>query len=402
MIKLEDFRRNVAQINELDPIVIEPQTAEGIWVTDTHGKKYIDMLSGICVDNTGHKNPKIIEAIKKQCEDYLHIMVYGEFIQKPQMDYALRIKELLPHNLTQIFYVNTGCEAIEGAIKAAKLYNHREKIINFTNSYHGATLGCVSMLSDEKFRKDFQPLLPCVDFIKFNYEDDLQKIDENTCCVVVETIPVGEGVQMPKNDYLKKLRKRCNEVGAILILDEIQTGFGRTGTLFAFEQFDFEPDILCIAKAMGGGLPLGAFIGKEEIMNALNNHHPLIGHATTQGGNPVSLAAGLAQLNCVVDILENKNDTDENITIQEKGEIYRKELKHKHINRVEGIGLFNAIYLNEGVDWQKILISCFNHGIITGTHLFNPNAISIKPPLTITKSEIKESINRILRAFDAV
>ncbi len=401
-IRLEDFKKNVAQIEEIDQIVIEPKEAEGVWVTDINNKKYIDLLSGICVLNTGHRNPKIVKAIKQQCDKYLHVMVYGEFIQKPQMDYAIRLKQFLPKSLTQIFYVNTGCEAIEGAIKAAKLYNHRDKIISFTNSYHGATIGCVAMLSGEKFRKDFLPLLPCCDNIRFNSEEDLQKIDENTCCVVAETIAVGDGVQLPKDDYLIKLRKRCTEVGAVLILDEIQTGFGRTGSLFGFEQFGFVPDILCIAKAMGGGLPIGAFIGKEDIMQGLNNHHPLIGHATTYGGNPVCLSAALAQLNCVVDILEKERMTDTVLTIKQKGEIYRNKLQHRIIKRVEGIGLFNAIYLNDDVDWQKVLISCYNHGIITGTHLFNPHCLSIKPPLTITKAEIDESINRLLTAFDEV
>lgn len=401
-IELEQFRKHIAQISEIDPIIIEPKSAHGVWVEDIHGKKYIDMLSGICVGNAGHKNPKVVEAIQKQCEDYLHVMVYGEFIQKPQLDYALRIKEFLPQELTQIFYVNSGSEAIEGAIKAAKLYNHKNKIISYANSYHGSTIGCVSMLSDDKFRRDFLPLLPCTDNIRFNCEEDLLKIDEDTCCVVAETLAVGEGVQLPQNNYMKKLRERCNEVGAVLILDEIQTGFGRSGTLFAFEQFGFAPDILCIAKAMGGGLPIGAFIGKEDIMQRLNNHHPLIGHATTYGGNPVCLAAALAQLNEITSLLDKDVKGENELTVFEKGEIYRRELKHKHIKEVVGLGLFNAIYLNDGVDWQKVLISCFNNGIITGTHLFNSNAISIKPPLNITKDEIHESISRILKAFDKI
>ena len=401
-IQLEEFRKHVAQISEIDPIIIEPKSAQGVWVEDINGKKYIDMLSGICVGNAGHKNSKVVEAIKEQCGQYLHVMVYGEFMQKPQLDYALKIKEFLPSDLTQIFYVNSGSEAIEGAIKAAKLYNHKKKIITYADSYHGSTIGCVSMLSDDKFRRDFLPLLPCTDNIRFNNEEDLLKIDEDTCCVVAETLAVGNGVKLPENGYMKKLRKRCNDVGAVLILDEIPTGFGRSGTLFAFEQFGFVPDILCIAKAMGGGLPIGAFIGKEEIMQRLNNHHPLIGHASTYGGNPVCLAAALAQLNEITDLLDKDIKGENELTIFEKGEIYRQKLKHKHIKQTVGLGLFNAIYLNEGVDWQKVLISCFNNGIITGTHLFNSNAISIKPPLTITKQEIEESISRILTAFDEI
>ena len=402
MTDLKEFRENVAQISEIDEIILDPVKADGIYVYNSDGRKFIDMLSGICVGNAGHRNPQVIKAIEKQIKDYLHVMVYGEFMQKPQLDYIKRLKEFLPKELTQIFYVNSGSEAIEGAIKAAKLYNHRKEIITYTNSYHGSTLGCVSMLSAKEFTECFQPLLPECHHIQFNTEEDLMKITDKTCCVVAETVSVGDGVKLPKNDYLKKLRKRCDETGTVLILDEIQTGFGRTGTLFAFEQYGFVPDILCIAKAMGGGLPIGAFIGKEAIMQRLNNGHPLIGHATTYGGNPVCLASALAQLNEIAKLLENERNSDNVLSIQQKGEIYRNKLKHKHIERVEGVGLFNAIYLKKDVDWKKVLISCFNNGIITGTHLFNANSLSIKPPLIITEEEIEESISKILKALDEI
>ena len=394
-IKLEDFKKNVAQIEEIDEIVIEPKKAKGIYVWDVNDKEYIDMLSGICVGNAGHKNAKVVEAIKKQCDDYLHVMVYGEYIQKPQYEYALRLKQFLPKELTQIFYVNSGSEAIEGAIKTAKLYNHKSKVISYKNSYHGSTLMNVALLSDRKYRQDFLPLDPCTDNIEFNNIEDLSKIDEDTCCVVAETVAVGEGVCLPKDDYLIKLRERCNEVGAVLILDEIQTGFGRTGSLFAFEQFGFQPDILCIAKAMGGGLPIGAFIGTYAIMNGLNNHHPLIGHATTYGGNPVCLAAALANLNYIID-----NDLMKDVN--KKGEMYKRLLKHKKIKEFRGLGLFNCIELKEGIDWKKALIKCFEHGIIIGTHLFNPMCLSIKPPLIINEKQIEESCVRILAALDEI
>lgn len=392
---LSEFRKYVAQISEIDSIILDPQSAEGIWVYTTDGKTYMDMLSGICVGNIGHKNPKVVKAIEKQMQDYLHVMVYGEYMQKPQLDYIKRLKEFLPQELQQIFYVNSGSEAIEGAIKTAKLFNHRKEIITYKNSYHGSTLACVSMISGKEFREPFTPLLPYCNYIEFNNEEDLLKITEETCCVVAECITVGEGVQMPKNDYLKKLRKRCNETGTVLILDEIQTGFGRTGSLFAFEQYDIIPDILCIAKAMGGGLPIGAFIGRKEMMDKLNNHHPLIGHASTYGGNPICLASALATLNYIVDNNLLKD-------VEKKGEIYRQKLKHKHIERVEGVGLFNAIYLKKDVDWKRALISCFENGIITGTHLFNSYALSIKPPLIITEEEINQSIAKILQALDKI
>lgn len=392
-IKLEDFRKNVAQIAEIDEIIIQPKKAEGVYVWDVNNKRYIDMLSGICVANVGHKNEEVVKAIKKQCDEYLHVMVYGEYVQSPQYNYAVRLKEFLPKELSQIFYVNSGSEAIEGAIKAAKLFNHKNKVISYKNSYHGSTLMNVALLSDIKFREDFLPLTPCTDNIEFNNVEDLQKIDEDTCCVVAETIAVGEGVELPKDNYLIKLRERCNEVGAVLILDEIQTGFGRTGSLFAFEQFGFQPDILCIAKAMGGGLPIGAFIGTDKIMNRLNNHHPLIGHATTYGGNPVCLAAALANLNYIMD-----NNLMEEVA--NKGNLYKQLLHHKAIKQVRGIGLFNCIELQQGIDWKQVLINCFNNGIITGTHLFNSMCLSIKPPLIITTAQIEESCQRILKALD--
>ena len=392
---LQEFRENVAQIGEIDEIILDPVKAEGVYVYTSDAKKYMDMLSGICVGNVGHKNPKVVQAIENQLKDYLHVMVYGEYMQKPQLDYIKRLKEFLPKELSQIFYVNSGSESIEGAIKAAKLFNHRKEIITHRNSYHGSTIGCVSMISGKEFTQPFQPLLPDVSHITFNSEEDLAKITEKTCCVVAECVAVGEGVELPQNDYLKKLRKRCDDTGAVLILDEIQTGFGRTGRLFAFERYGIVPDILCIAKAMGGGLPIGAFIGKKEIMNALNNHHPLIGHATTYGGNPVCLASALATLNYIIE--ENLLDS-----IDEKGEYLRSLLKHRHIKEVRGVGLFNCVELNEDVDWQKALKACFKQGIITGTHLFNPMCLSIKPPLIISKEEIEFAVAKILAALDSI
>jgi acetylornithine/succinyldiaminopimelate/putrescine aminotransferase len=392
---LKEFRQYVAQVGEIDPIMIDVEKAEGIWVWDTDGKKYIDMLSGICVGNVGHRNQRIVEKVKQQLDKYMHIMVYGEFVQSPQLNYAKRLMSVLPNNFNQIFYVNSGSEAIEGAIKAARLYNNRHEVISFKNSYHGSTLGAVSLLSDEKLTQKFRPLIPMCNRIEFNNEDDLLKITEKTSCVVAETIQAGAGVILPKNDFLKKLKAKCQEVGALLIMDEIQTGFGRTGKLFGFMNYGFVPDILCIAKGMGAGMPIGAFVSSNEIMNKLNNHHPLIGHATTFGGHPISCVAALENLNIIIE----ENLMDE---VEAKGEIYRTKLIHPQIKEVRGIGLFNCIELKHKENWQKALISCFEQGIITGTHLFNEGCLSIKPPLTITYDQINLSIEKILKALDAL
>lgn len=390
---LNEFRQYIAQVGEIDPIMIDVEKAEGIWVWDTSGKKYIDMLSGICVGNIGHRNPRVIEKIKEQLDKYMHVMVYGEFIQSPQLNYAKRLMENLPDNFNQIFYVNSGSEAIEGAIKTSKIYTKRTEVISFKNSYHGSTLGAVSMMSDEAYTEKFRPLISDCRSIEYNNEEDLKHITTKTACVVAESVQAGAGIVLPQNNFLKKLSLRCKEVGVLLIMDEIQTGFGRTGKLFAFENYGFVPDILCIAKGMGGGMPIGAFVGSKEIMDKLNNHHPLIGHATTFGGHPISLVSALETLNVLI---------DENLIegVNRKGDIYRKKLIHPKIKEVRGIGLFNCIELTNPEDWQKALIYCFEEGIITGTHLFNVGCLSIKPPLIITEEEIELSIEKILKALD--
>lgn len=396
--ELKEFRQYIAQVGEIDQIMIDVQKAEGIYVWDTEGKKYIDMLSGICVGNIGHRNPRVIDAVKAQMDKYMHVMVYGEFVQSPQLEYAKYLMANLPKGFDQIFYVNSGSEAIEGALKTAKIFTKRTEVISFKNSYHGSTLGAVSMLNAEEFTEKFRPLIPDCRSIEYNNEEDLKKITTKTACVVAESIQAGAGVILPSNDFLKRLRQRCTEVGALLIMDEIQTGFGRSGRLFAFENYGIAPDILCIAKGMGGGMPIGAFIGSKEIMNSLNNHHPLIGHATTFGGHPLSCVAALETLKTIVEekLMEG---------VEEKGELYKTLLVHPRIKEVRGIGLFNCMELkedenNKEVDWSRVLINLFEEGIISGTHLFNSNCISIKPPLTITEEEIRESCSRILRALD--
>jgi acetylornithine/succinyldiaminopimelate/putrescine aminotransferase len=394
-ISPNDFRQYIAQVSEIDSIMIDVAKADGIYVWDTMGKEYIDMLSGICVGNIGHRHPAVINAVKEQLDKYMHVMVYGEFVQSPQYQYAKRLIDVLPEALEQMFIVNSGSEAIEGALKAAKLYTKRREIVSFTDSYHGSTIGAVSMLSDKRFTLPFEPLLPDCKSIQFNNEADLGKITEHTACVVAEIFPVGKSITIPQGDFIKKLKHRCESVGALLIADEIQTGFGRTGKLFAFEHFGIVPDILCIAKGMGGGMPIGAFVGSNDIMNALNNHHPLIGHATTFGGHPISCVAALA----VLDTLLNENIIED---VAAKGQYLRDKLKHRQIKSVQGVGLFSSIALAEPDSWQRVLIKCFEHGIITGTHLFNSVALSIKPALTITYQQLDTAIERILLALDEI
>lgn len=391
---VDDFRELVAQVGEIDEIMIDVEKAEGIYVWDTSGKRYMDMLSGICVGNIGHRNPKVVNAVKEQLDKYMHVMVYGEFIQSPQYRYMKRLKEFLPESLSQIFYVNSGSEAIEGALKAAKLFTQRSEVISCCGSYHGSTIGAVSMLSDEIFTRKFRPLIPDCNKIEYNNFDDIQKITQRTACLVLEPVAIGRGVRLPKEGWLQAVRKRCDEVGAVLIFDEIQTGFGRTGKLFAFENFEgVYPDILCIAKGMGGGMPIGAFIGRNDIMMSLNNHHPLIGHASTFGGHPVSCVAALATLDCIMEEnLMNK--------VESKGKRYRQELKHPLIKEVRGIGLFNCIDIDQRLDWTEVLKACFAEGLITGTHLFNTHCLSLKPALIISDEQITESIEKFKSALD--
>ncbi|MDR1847842.1 MAG: aspartate aminotransferase family protein [Bacteroidales bacterium] len=389
----KEFRHYVAQVGEIDSIMLDVEKAEGIYVWDTSGKQYIDMLAGICVGNIGHRHPAVLKAIKEQMDKYLHVMVYGEFVQSPQYRYAKRLIDLLPKGLDSMFIVNSGSEAIEGAVKAAKLFTKRAEVISFTNSYHGSTMIGVSMMSDERFRKPFEPLLPQCRQICFNNTADLMRITEHTACVVAEILPVGCGVTLPEDDFIAKLRHRTAEMGTVLILDEIQTGFGRSGKLFAFEHYDIVPDILCIAKSMGGGMPIGGFIGSKQIMDSLDNHHPLIGHATTFGGHPLSCVAALAALNVLI---------DDNIIkdVENKGEYLRNKLRHKQIKNVTGKGLFCSMVLQKPDMWQEALISLFDCGIITGTHLFNSGALSIKPALTITYEQIDDACSRIISALD--
>ena len=390
----ELFKKYIAQTSTFDAFQIDVATAEGIYVYDKAGKQYIDLMSGIAVSNIGHRHPEVIKAIKEQVDKYLHVMVYGEFIESPQVKLAQRLADLLPDTLNMTFFVNSGSEAVEGAIKLARKYTKRSEIIAFKGGYHGSTLGAVSILGEEKYKQDFRPLIPDVKILEFNYLNDLDQITNKTSCVVIEVIQAGSGIRIPNKEFLKKLRQKCTETGALLIFDEIQTGFGRTGKLFAFEHYDVIPDVLCIAKSMGGGMPIGAFISSNIIMDSLNDSHPLLGHATTFGGHPVSCAASLAALNVLID-----NNIMDDVEI--KANLFKSSLKdHPNIKEIRSVGLFMAIELKDSSKIDKIVERCIENGIITYWFLYNHDSLSIVPPLTITNEEIKEACTRLIKALN--
>jgi acetylornithine/succinyldiaminopimelate/putrescine aminotransferase len=384
------FLSHVAQTSET-PLALEIEKAEGVYLYDSCGKRYMDLISGISVSNVGHRHPKVIEAIKRQLDKYMHLMVYGEYVQSPQVQLATRLSELLPPNLHSVYFVNSGSEAIEGAMKLAKRATGRTEIISFKNAYHGSTQGSLSIMGNEEFKNSFRPLLPDTKQLDYNDISQLEQITDRTACVVIETIQGEAGAIVPKNDFLKKLRERCDGVGALLVADEIQCGFGRTGKLFAFEHYDFVPDILCIAKGMGGGMPIGAFVSSKEIMSTLTNN-PILGHITTFGGHPVSCAAALATLNVIIDERHYEQ-------VSEKETLFRKLLIHPKIKYVNGKGLLLAVAFDSYEQNKTIIDKCIDKGIITDWFLFNAHSMRIAPPLTITKEEIKEACEVILAAL---
>jgi len=376
------FLDHVAQTSDF-PLMLEIVKAHGIYMYDKENKPYIDLISGVSVSNIGHTHPKVVEAIKGQSEKYMHLMVYGEYIQAPQVEYAQKITSQLPENLDSVYFVNSGSEAIEGALKLAKRYTGRTEIIACKNAYHGSTHGSLSVMGNESFKNSFRPLLPDIKFLKFNNEEDLDLISEKTACVLIEPVQGEAGIQLPVNNYLQKLRKKCNETGTLLIFDEIQTGFGRLGKLFAFMEFDVIPDIMAIAKGMGGGMPIGAFISSKEIMSSFKNN-PILGHITTFGGHPVSCAAASANL----DVLINEKLIGQ---VKAKGELFKKYLNHPQIKEIRGIGLFMAIELENFEQIQKVIKSAIKKGLVTDWFLFHDSAFRIAPPLIITEQQIKDA-----------
>jgi len=383
------FLANNAQTTDF-PLLLEFERAEGVYMFDKHGRAFIDLISGIGVSNLGHSHPYVINAIKEQLDKYMHLMVYGEYVQTPQVRYAEKLISVLPPNLQSVYFTNSGAEAVEGALKLAKRFTGRQQIIAFHHSYHGSTQGALSVMGNEEFKQAYRPLLPGVNFIKFNQADDLDRINDQTACVIVETVQGEAGIQVPDLAYMQALRKRCDETGALLILDEIQAAFGRTGKLFAFEHFGIVPDILLLAKAMGGGMPLGAFIASHNIMSALKQN-PILGHITTFGGHPVCCSAGLAAL----EVLINENLI---ATVGEKEALFRKLLVHPQIKQIRGKGLMLAVEFETFDLNKKIIDRCIENGVITDWFLHCSNAMRIAPPLIITTAQIENACAVILEA----
>lgn len=383
------FLANNAQTTNF-PLLLEFERAEGVNLYDKDGKAFIDLISGIGVSSIGHGNPQVKAAIHDQVEKYMHLMVYGEYVQTPQVQFAEKLVTVLPDNLQSVYFVNSGSEAVEGALKLAKRFTGRQQIIACKNSYHGSTHGALSVMGNEVYKQAYRPLLPGVELINFNSIENLALITEETACVIIETIQGEAGVMVPDVAYMQALRQRCTQTGTLLILDEIQAAFGRTGKLFAFEHFGIVPDVLLLAKALGGGMPVGAFIASHQIMDALKEN-PLLGHITTFGGHPVCCAAGLAALEVLIN--------DDLISgVAEKELLMRTLLVHPSIKQIRGKGLMLALELENFDLNKKIIDRCIANGVITDWFLHCDNAMRIAPPLIITNEEIKTACAVILEA----
>ena len=387
------FLNNNAQTTDF-PLLLEFERAQGVYMYNNEGKAFIDLISGIGVSNLGHSHPKVIEAIKNQVDKYMHLMVYGEYVQAPQVRFAEKLVAVLPANLNSVYFTNSGSEAVEGALKLAKRYTGRAEVVAFNQSYHGSTRGALSVMGNEYFKQPYRPLLAGVTFINFNQVDQLSAITHHTACVIVETIQGEAGIRVPDSAYIQALRKRCTETGTLLILDEIQAAFGRTGKLFAFENFGIVPDILLLAKALGGGMPIGAFISSVQIMSALKEN-PILGHITTFGGHPVCSAAGLAAL----EVLLNEKLIDQ---VSGKEALIRRKLVHPAIKQIRGKGLMLAVEFESFELNKKIIDRCIENGVITDWFLHCSNAMRIAPPLIITLDEINVACDVILGAIDYV
>ena len=387
------FLENLAQTSPF-PFKIPVERAEGVWLYEPAPgtRRWMDFISGIAVANVGHRHPKVVSAIKDQVDKHLHVMAYGEYIQSPSNLLAEKLASLLPPSLNCTYLVNSGTEANEGALKLAKRITGRTEIISCHRSYHGSTHGSLSVSGNEKKKNAYRPLLPDVRFIHFNQIEDLNHITEKTAAVIIETIQGDAGVRIPEVSYMHALRKRCDETGAMLILDEIQCGLGRTGTLFAFEQFGIIPDILTIAKAFGGGMPIGAFISSTERMS-LFTHHPMLGHITTFGGNPVCAAAALATL----EVLTTPGLLEE---VEEKGMLIESLIAHPKIKEVRRKGMMFAVDFEDEATVKRIVDDSLEHGVICFWFLSHPASFRIAPPLTITEEEIKEGCRVIRNAID--
>ena len=391
----KQFLRHVAQTSPA-PQLIEVARAEGVFFYTPEGKPYYDLVSGVSVNNVGHGNRAVIEAVQRQAADYMHIMVYGEMVERPQVEFARLLAETLPEPLDTVYFLNSGAEAVEGALKLAKRYTARTEMIAMRRAYHGSTHGAMSMMGapeGEEWKNAFRPLLPDTKAIRYNSFEDLEQITERTACVLCEPVQGEAGVRSPVDGYLQALRRRCTEVGALLIFDEIQTGMGRCGEMFAMQKYGVTPDIVCLAKALGGGMPLGAFVSSQEIMSTLT-HDPVLGHITTFGGHPVCCAAGLAAMKF---LQENKIVED----VEHKGALYEELLKdHPAVKEIRRSGLLLAVELGESEKLYRIMDLFIEQGIMSDWFLYCDTAFRISAPLVITDDEIRDSVRIIRNCLD--
>ncbi|MFT6882416.1 MAG: putrescine aminotransferase [Marinoscillum sp.] len=387
------FLNHLAQTTDF-PLLIEIERADGIYMYAPDGKKYIDLISGIGVSNVGHRHPAVVKAAKDQIDKYMHLMVYGEFVQSPQTKLAEAIVKTLPNSLDSVYLVNSGSEAIEGAMKLAKRYTNRPNILSCIDAYHGSSHGALSAGGNEIFKQNYRPLLPGHYHIPFNDLDAAAQINEQTAAVIIETVQGEAGVRSPNEGYLQAVRKRCTETGTLLILDEIQVGFGRTGKFWAFEHFGIVPDILVSAKGMGGGMPIGAFISSTEIMGVLKDN-PILGHITTFGGHPVSSAASLA----TIEVLQNEQLIQQ---VDAKADLFKTLLKHPKILEIRNKGLMMAVAFESFELLKAIIDRAIELGVVTDWFLFCDNSMRIAPPLIITEDEIHLACKIILQAIDEV
>lgn len=387
------FLQHVAQTSDA-PLALEIVGAKGVFLYDVHGKEYIDLISGISVCNIGHSNQQVIDAIKLQVDSYMHLMVYGELIESPQVNYATNITSHLPASLNSVYFTSSGTEATEGAMKLAKRVTGRTNMLAFKDSYHGSTQGALSVMGSEYWRNAFRPLLPGIIHADYNHDDVFKLLDEDIACIILEPIQAEKGVNLPSKEWIKKLRAICSEKGILLIFDEIQTGFGRTGKLFAFEHYDIVPDIILLGKALGGGMPLGAFIANRELMKAFTLD-PVLGHITTFGGHPVCCAAGNAAFEFLL-----QNNLIETVHIRQQQ--FRDALVHPLIKAFRAAGLLMTIEFESWDTNKKIIDACLERGVFTDWFLFAPHCLRLAPPLIISEGEVKKACEIILSACDEV
>ena len=391
----KQFLRHVAQTSPA-PQLIEVARAEGVFFYTPEGKPYYDLVSGVSVNNVGHGNRAVVEAVQRQAADYMHIMVYGEMVERPQVEFARLLAESLPEPLDTVYFLNSGAEAVEGALKLAKRYTHRTEMISMRRAYHGSTHGAMSMMGEpegEEWKNAFRPLLPDTKALDFNSFADLEQITERTACVLCEPVQGEAGVRVPQDGYLQALRKRCDEVGALLIFDEIQVGMGRTGEMFAMQKYGVTPDIVCLAKALGGGMPLGAFVSSQKIMSTLT-HNPVLGHITTFGGHPVCCAAGLAAMK----FLQEEKVVED---VERKGAMFVELLKdHPAVKEIRRSGLLMAVELGESAKLYRLMDLFIEEGILSDWFLYCDTAFRISPPLIITDDEIRNCVALIRKCLD--